>query len=361
MSSIRLTFCLILFSAFWPAAAWSTETDRLAIVNRAIEYHIRPGFERFSNEAELAQIDMDALCEAPSPAALDIARRRFAALVSAWARIEFLRFGPLADDNRADRIHFWPDRRGIGLRQVQRILGARDESAADPQRLYGRSVAVQGLAALEFVLFGTGAEVQTDPDGDPFRCRYGAAVAANLASISDDLEAAWNDEAGFAATLLSPGEGNKTYRNTDEAVGEILNVLVHGFELIRDIKLQPVLGESVEKAAPKRAIFRRSGQTLAVLAANFQSLQHLFEVSGIVDAVPEKQKWIGGSMLLEFENAQRTFTAIRMPLEKAVADSDQRGKLTYLVILTRSLQRLATEQLAVAMNLAVGFSSLDGD
>jgi len=59
------------------------EPDRLAIVERAIDYHIRPGFERFSNEAELAQIEMDAMCAAPSPAALDIARRRFAALVSA--------------------------------------------------------------------------------------------------------------------------------------------------------------------------------------------------------------------------------------------------------------------------------------
>jgi len=365
MKTSRPALIFALLLAAWPLSGattgWGAEPGRLEIVRRAIEFHIRPGFERFSNEAELAQADMDALCAAPSPAALENARRRFASLVSAWARIEFLRFGPLVDDNRADRIHFWPDRRGIGLRQVQRILAKQDVSAIGVQTLYGKSVAVQGLTALEFVLFGTGADSLDADTGDPFRCRYGATVAANLARISADLETAWNDEAGYSATLLKPGEDNQAYRTEDEALGEIVNVMVHGFETLRDIKLQPVLGETVKKAAPRRAIFRRSGQTLAVLEGNFQSLQHLFEVSGIIDAVPEKQKWIGGSMLLEFENAQRTFDGIRLPIEQAVKDVEQRGKLTYLVILTRSLQRLAAEQLAVAMGLAVGFSSLDGD
>lgn len=352
---------LSLFLPLLAAPACADDALFMQIVRRAVDHHIRPGFERLAQQAELARLDMEALCIDPSPTAFDAARQRFGALVSAWSRVEFIRFGPLVADNRADRILFWPDRRGIGLRQVQRILGTKDESATDAGSLYGKSVAVQGLGALEFVLFGTGAETLGKPGGDQFRCRYGVAIAGNLAAISASMDSEWADESGFAATLLSPGDANPDYRDAGEAVGEIVNVLVHGFENIRDIKLVPVLGETPGDAAPKRALYRRSGLTMPALEANFQGLQHLFEVSGIVDAVPDEQKWIGGSMLLEFENAQRMFTAIGMPIEDAVHDTDQRGKLTYLVILTRSLQRLVSEHLAAAMGLTVGFSSLDGD
>lgn len=343
------------------APASADDAVFMEIVRRAVDHHIRPGFEKLAQQTELAGLDMETLCTDPSPDALTAARGRFGSLVAAWSRVEFIRFGPLMDDNRSDRILFWPDRRGIGLRQVQKIIGTKDESAAEAASLYGKSVAVQGLGALEFVLFGTGSDRLGEPDGDPFRCRYGAAIAGNLAAIAESLTAEWTDENGFASTLLSPGDANPDYHDAGEAVGEIVNVLVHGFEAIRDIRLAPVLGETPADAEPKRALYRRSGLTMAALEANFQGLQHLFEVSGIVDAVPDEQKWIGGSMLLEFENAQRMFTAIGMPIGDAVHDTDQRGKLTYLVILTRSLQKLVSDHLAAAMGLSVGFSSLDGD
>ncbi len=66
--------------------------------------------------------------------------------------------GPAREDNRFERLFFWPDRRGRGLRQVQGILAEEDETATDPATLYQKSVAVQGLLALDFVLSGEGNE-----------------------------------------------------------------------------------------------------------------------------------------------------------------------------------------------------------
>jgi len=96
--------------------------------------------------------------------------------VPAWGRVGFLRLAPFAKDNRAERIFFFPDPRGVTLRQVQALLAARDPAATDPAALAEKSVVVQGLGALEFVLHGPGADDLGGQAG-AHRCAYGRAVA----------------------------------------------------------------------------------------------------------------------------------------------------------------------------------------
>jgi predicted lipoprotein len=55
---------------------------------------------------------------------------------------------------------------------VQELLAKQDPTATDAATLRGKSVAMQGLQALEFVLYGTGSE--TLATGDDYRCRYAA-------------------------------------------------------------------------------------------------------------------------------------------------------------------------------------------
>ena len=58
----------------------------------------------------------------------------------------------MLQDNRFERILYYPDRKGLGLRQVQALLAEQDASVLAVGALEGKSVAVQGLGALEFVL-----------------------------------------------------------------------------------------------------------------------------------------------------------------------------------------------------------------
>ena len=85
----------------------------------------------------------------------------------------------MTKENRLERILFWPDRKSTGLKQVQRALAEKDATATNPAKLKGKSVAMQGLGALEFVLFGTGAEKLAGP-GEDYRCAYGRAIAGNV-------------------------------------------------------------------------------------------------------------------------------------------------------------------------------------
>lgn len=357
---IRFIFAVLLLIAT-PAVAQQRTFG--AVIKAAIEEAIRPGLANFEESAAALATGIERLCARPDADVLAAAREQFGVVVEAWSQVELLRFGPLTAENRVERILFWPDRRGIGLRQVQGLLTEKDEMATDPETLKGKSVALQGLAALEFVLFGTDAEEVLTAGGD-FRCRYGAAIAAAVAGVASELDAAWREPGGIADRMLAPSPEDPSYRSEQEAVEELIGALSHGLEAIRDTRLLPVVGrEATDEPRPRSALFWRSGLTMRAIAANVDGMRRLFEASGIAEAAPDAAaaRYVSEATLFEFANARRAMGLVTDPMETALADPRQLQALRYLVIVTQSLQALAGEQLPAALGLSVGFSSLDGD
>ncbi|KQT45241.1 hypothetical protein ASG43_13265 [Aureimonas sp. Leaf454] len=343
-----------------PASASPGSAEKTAIVRRAVEEVFRPAYRDLAVRAADMTEAQGALCSSPSTAALLEARKRFAGLVTSFSRTEFVRFGPIMEDNRIERLLFWPDRRGIALRQVQGLLGAQDESATSVAGLHAKSVAVQGLNALEFVLFGSGAEDLGLPSGD-FRCRYGAAIAGNLSAMAETISAGWQSPDGIVKALTEPSATSPAYREIDDSLDEILGTFVHGFEAIRDLRIRPAFGETIGDAAPKAWIYGRSELTEASLQTNFAGLSELYDRSGIAGLLPPSERWMEASIAFEFGNAGRAFQTIAMPLAIASGDPKRRDRVGYLLILTQSLQDLFANQFAPAVGLKAGFSSLDGD
>ena len=110
-----------------------------AITVGAVEDLIRPRFHASQWLRESLSSDVGALCAAPSDEALTTAQRTVSRNgTGACSRIEFCGFGPLVRRNRMERLLFWPDRKGIALRQVQAMLAAKDETATDPATLQAR-------------------------------------------------------------------------------------------------------------------------------------------------------------------------------------------------------------------------------
>lgn len=344
-----------------PAMAASAETTKLDVVRNAIDGYIRPGYAAMASDAAAMAAAQAALCDRPSAERLSEARQAFAGLVASHARIEFVRFGPIVTDNRAERFLFWPDPKGIALRQVQAIIGgASDAAATDAKGLRGKSVAVQGLGALEFVLFGTGADSLAGAEG-AFRCRYGAAIAENLSLIARDVSAEWRAGAGFAESLTNPAPRRPAYRSIDDSLEEVVGIFIFGFEAIRDLRLQPAIGASLEKANPNAWIYRRSNLTKTSLQADFTGLADLFKASKLGGVLPTPQHWLADTLSFEFGNAGRALQTIGAPLKDAVTSPDERVRLATLLTLTQTLQRTFTDQLAPALGFSAGFSSLDGD
>ncbi len=330
-----------------------------ATIEKAIDGFVRPAYAALDAAAAKQAGDMQALCADPAPGRLATARNGFKTLVGAWGEVETIRFGPVTEENRLDKILFWPDRKSIGLKQVQAALADKDPTAADPATLKGKSVAMQGLGALEFVLFGSGSEALEQP-GDPYRCAYGLAVARNIEGMAASIDDAWRAPDGIARLWANPGAGNTLYRTDDEAMTELFDVFVHGLEMTRDVRLNGFLGQTAEDDKPRQAIFWRSGATALSLQANMRGLQKLFDASELAELLPPDSAWIAQSIGFEFRTAARMLEAAKGPVADVLA-APERGSLPAFRLITSHLSELFGVNMAGALGLSAGFSSLDGD
>lgn len=331
-----------------------------AVVRHAVESFVVPSYAALHAATSGLKTHVGTLCKEPGQASLDTARNGFSETVRAWSRVENLRFGPVMQENRLERILFWPDRKGIGLKQVQAAIAAEDPAAADARGLAAKSVAMQGLGALEFVLTGTGSEALTGAGG-AYRCRYGLAVADNLDTMAAAISGEWNAPDGIARLWANPGEGNPLYRTDAEAMTELFNVFVHGLEMVRDVRINGFLGATPGDDKPKSAIFWRSATTVASIRTDLEGLEGLFNASKLSAELEEGDDWIAQSIRFEFSNADSALQASDGPIADVLSDKERREKLDYARLVTSSLSDLFGTRLADALDLTAGFSSLDGD
>lgn len=330
------------------------------VMTRAVDDFIRPGYHRFHETAGSLKTSMEALCATPSATSVDAARDAFNDTIDAWSRIEIVRVGPVIEDNRFERVLFFPDRKSTGLKQVQAALAKPDDSVTQMATLKEKSVAMQGIGALEFVLFGTGHEVLSNEQG-AYRCRYGAAIAANLERLGGELSAAWDAPDGVQAAWEKPGLDNPLFRDEKEAANALLGILVHAAETIRDQRLESFYKGDAKKALPRQAIYWRSGNTFRSIAGNLEGVRDLMKASGMVELLDDDSRSTVSSIDFVARALLRVVNDIRPNVEEALADPAETAKLDFLLLNSRDLILRLNNDLGGGIGLAAGFSFSDGD
>ncbi|MCV9962372.1 hypothetical protein OIU34_10720 [Pararhizobium sp. BT-229] len=334
------------------------------VMQKAVDDFIRPGYRDLMEGTESLAEAAHVLCEKPSEETLGDVQMTFDEVVQQWSTIEIVRVGPVIEGNRFERFLFFPDRKSTGLKQVQRILATNDETATSAETLKGKSVAAQGLGALEYVLYGTGAEVLAS-EKNGFRCRYGAAIADNLKSVATELSAEWEKPDGVQAAWKKPGPDNPVYRDGKEAATELLGILVHGVESIRDQRLRPFYAGIIkgvpDKGHPKLAIYWRSGNTMPALSANFMALQTLFNTADMQALLPDDKRSMVRAINYVLQAIVDDADQIDLPIDEAIADEEQRGRLNRILQNTNDVLQRLNLDFGAAIGLGAGFSFADGD
>lgn len=296
----------------------------------------------------------------PSSDALDDVRATFGDTVVAMAAVNIVRIGPVLENNRLEKLFFWPDRRGIGLRQIQAIIAKQDPTATDPARLAGKSVAVQGLTALEFVLYGDGAETLAQiPDG--YRCRLALAISTNIDGIAGDLLTAWKASEGFAYAWQHPGPDNAAFRDEKEALSALVSLFSNGMEYYDTIELGSFLGVTPERDRPRRALFRRSGNTLRFLQAGLKNFRQFYEKSELASQLPDGSAWIDDAIVFGFRHGIAGIESLSGTAAELIEDPQQRSRLVFVRTVVRGLGENFGIDMTAALDLTANFSSLDGD
>lgn len=346
-----------------PARA-QTQTLPADLGAQWVDGYVRPRTAELVDAAAQTEQALAAYCAAPADVGLGKAvRERFEALAAAWGRVSFLRFGPLVEANRFERFFFFPDVRGLVVKQTSALLAAADAQLLDVETLRSRSVAVQGLGALEYALFDTNASatIARDDAVGRYRCAYARGVAGALRRTAQELAAAWSATGVFAREFSRPAATHRLYRSTTEVAAEAVKATSGGIQFVRDVLLLPALGGDTAAARGQRLPLWRSGATAALFIGTLEGLRDFLDAGRLAAALAPDQRWVPASFAEEAGRIAAQWRSLSLPLDAAVSDPQARGTLELTVLQLKNLKDVNDSYLAPALGVSIGFNAFDGD
>ncbi len=338
--------------------------DHAGLARQALEKHIQPGYAAVVAAAEALTKSLDAYCARRTNEQQRNMERAFDGLVTAWGRIEHIRFGPVTEDNRLERIFFWPDRRGLGARQVAQVIRAREADALDADKLAKKRVAVQGFGALETALFDPPAK---EAEESAFRCSYAKAASANIGNLAAAVLAEWSAPAGYMRDWLNPGDGNPHFLKPSETTLALAKSLDNGLERVRDEWIGAAIGLNPQrrKLTP---VLAKSKRTLRLFQAGIDGLHHLYTAGGLHKAILDTSAAHPGvtvplnAKLVRNEIETARGEILRLVRQGKPFDAD---KMMQPLVAVGFPLKNAREQvialLGLTAGLSMGFNASDGD
>lgn len=189
---------------------------------------------------------------------------------------------------------------------------------------------MQGLPALERLIFDD--ELAAD------RCKLGPAIATNAAELASQMQAAWTTPAPMASAE------SRTALATD---------LVTSFAVIKDGKIEAVIGKTPAEVKPKAAEAWRSARSFRNISHNLEGLARVNSV--LASSLPEDAALVSTTL-----QAQRIAAGLSGDLG-AIAASDRRFEAVLLRDAVDSAEDRAAIEIPAALGVTIGFNSLDGD
>jgi uncharacterized protein len=338
--------------------------DHVGLARQALAKHIRPGYAALVSAAERLTKALDGYCARRTSEQQRSMERAFDGLVTAWGRIEHIRFGPVTEANRLERIFFWPDRRGLGARQVAQTLRARDADALDPTKLAEKRVAIQGLAALEIALFDAPPK---EPEERIYRCAYAKAISANIASISAVVLAEWTGPDRYVRHWLNPGEGNPHFLKPSETTLSLAKALDNGLERVRDEWIAGPIGFGPQRRR-LTPVLSKSARTLKYIQAGLGGLHDLYTIAGIHKAIADTSSaYPDVTVPLNAKLVEREIATARDQIDRLVRQGkpfNPDAMMQPLVAIgfpLKNAREQAIALLGLTAGISIGFNASDGD
>jgi predicted lipoprotein len=351
--------------AVLPAEALPIRKSHATTVLDSIDGFIVPRIDTLSRTTAHLAETVQAVCRdgGANDRARAAAVSSFADTVRAWGGVDFIRFGPVSREHRLERVLFWPDPRATTSRQLNGLVAARKPELLEPGAIARQSVAVQGLTALEILLFdekaplGSGTEEQAR-----YRCALAGTIAANIDAVARELKSGWTDADGFRHKMLAAGSDNELYKDSSETVRDVVKAIATGLDLCRNRFVVPELTALAETPPKKvRLPFERADLTGEFLFSSLAALHDLFDATGLAAYVPADKPWMASFL----PNAWTSLLADAKRLDKLRAT--ERGSDAHLQALRKmrfdlgGIRLIIVKELAPNADIVLGFNELDGD
>ncbi|WP_162913998.1 imelysin family protein [Taklimakanibacter lacteus] len=321
-----------------PARA-GTET-----LSQLVERFIVPHYQALALTADAQEKAWSEFCAKPDPLGFKGLQRAYLATADSWSQIEFLRYGPIGEEFRAERLSYWPERKNATAKGLAQLLAKDGVADLAPELFFKYSVAAQGLPALERLLFDENAQDQMLSGARrERRCAVGQAIAWNIVTIAHDVRLGWTND--VAESIASPDAAQ-------EATSRIATDFLAIFAYMRDSKLRAVLGKTPAEARPQLAEGWRSKRSKRALELN---LETALDVAKII--MKDKE----GNTPLTISTALSFAEALPEDFGAAVVDIKQRQQFYLVLDALAAARDKAHDEIPAVLGVTVGFNSQDGD
>lgn len=349
--------CLLFIGTHNTANAAVTLQQWQQLNQSIVHGHILPAYENLALQSTQLKDKTREFCESPDNSTLLATQQQYKHTLVAWQAIQHVTFGPIELLMRSYSIQFWPDKKNLTSKQLNKILAAEDPASLTDEAFQTASIAVKGLPAMERLLFTDSALTQIQQK--PFRCEFLQAISHYIERQTSNTFSEWQAFKEEYAYLESE-EG--LYEDSEEAAIDLMKAQIEPLEIIKDLKVLRPLGKS--KAKAKRLENWRSEHSLQNIQINISSLHYMF--SGVEGSnLYSLLKAQGAEDLAEgideqFIALEKILQQLPTPLSQYLHDQEVREQL---LLLTQGLNLLHT-LLAKSMGLLelqLGFNSRDGD
>ncbi len=272
------------------------------------------------------------------------------AAADAFMPIQWAGIGIAIAFDRRFRLNFWPDDTNAISRQLAEAVTDQPPELLTPEGMADASVALQGLPALERLLFG-------QPLAEPgtYACDLAVAIAGSVSAVSTELADGWADPAGPMLAMDA-----ETY------LDHVLSGIYGHLELVGDRKIGRVAGPTLDEARPRRSEAWRSGRSLRNIALNLEAVEYVLFGSGGEGLLVDFAGTPAAEALAQLEVHISVARALAEPMrDHTMADMLATPEGHAALLDLRKAIDAIRQDLALsvypALGLRVGFNSADGD
>ena len=271
----------------------------------------------------------------------DIVVKQWQQTMQSWMALQGQERGPEDALSLNWNIQFWPDKKNTTGRKMSQLL--KQNQTWDNDLIQQQSVTTQGLGAVEWLLFD---DASTLPQVDS--CQLGQAITANLALNTQKIVQAWQ---------INPWSQLNETMWLNEYIALLANQLDYSMK-----KLSRPLA-NIGHPRPYFSESWRSETSLTWLKYNVMAMRDLYLANGSgLDNYLQAQ---GHSDLAEriedhFNSTLETWPESSSLFSALQTKSGYQDTLS-LYNKLEYLKYLIHEEVAIELNIAIGFNATDGD
>lgn len=326
--------------------------------------HVLVGYQKLQDSALVLKQQSEDFCAViePSESDLDELKQVWRDTMSDWQTMQWLKVGPVLEDTRNFRLHYWPDNNDSVGRGVSKILSTNEE--VNEAYITKQSVGAQGLPALEELLYPSASQdsllIASDKEK---RCQAVTAISANVATITAAINNGWQPSGDNYYAQFTEGTGDFTGQK--DAVEEVVTNWVEQLELVKDEKMLVPLGNATP-GLPLEAEHRLSDSAVISIQQNVAAFKVIYTAGdgyGFDNILNDylEQNSIANEMLAAIDASIEETTNLQGSYDELLKTAEGRATIDANINAIRAIRDILTVDFVQATDINIGFNANDGD